>query len=76
MRSHSAVVINTCFDNVLENVENGKFPYLDMDNTTWWYLKYRIGGFGKKKMNQALPKLYLKEGDGNFGKPWVVTILI
>lgn len=52
--------IQETLSNVLEIIANGEVPDLDLDNAPWWYLKHRSEVFDKKKMNQALAKLYQK----------------
>ncbi len=53
---------------IMESIENGKIPDLALDEAPWWYGKHRSEVFDKKKVNQAIAKLYQKKGDCIFWK--------
>jgi len=52
--------MNETLTNVMASIENKELPDLDLDEVPGWYLKHSSEVFDKKKVNQAIAKLYKK----------------
>ena len=58
-----------CYDmleEVVESIEDKKFPDIDFDEAPSWYLHHNFENFDKNIINKTLSKLYQKNDDPDF----------
>lgn len=58
--------IRETYWDILDGIEEGKFPEIDTDDVPYWYLKHKSEHFDKAKINRAIKKLYQEKGDDRF----------
>lgn len=53
-------------EEVVECIEDKKFPDIDFDEAPSWYLHHNFENFDKNIINKTLSKLYQKNDDPDF----------